>query len=492
MHLSIRARLFLTLLLASLIATLGTAAFVRWSMQRGLAELLDARESERIGEIAERLAALSGQDGSWQPLREDKRLWVAALMGRGDWSEGERAGARPRHLPRWLRRDLGGGRTWPPDHALERLAHQGGGEGPPLPLPLRLMLLDRAGELVYGREALLPGTRRIPIERAGETVGTLALLPGPPLPELPELELQNRLGRRLGLIALGMVAVSAALAYLLARRLVRPVRGIQETAQRLAAGDYGARVQPQGHDEIARLGRDIDALASTLERNEQARRRWVADIAHELRTPIALLRAELEAIQDGVRPLDRARVDALHGDALRLARLVDDLHDLSVTDLGALSYRMAPTDPGEVLGSDLDAFRPRFAEAGLDLSFADRRPAPGPIRADPERLSQLFRNLLRNSLQYTDSGGALAVALTREGERLAIDFQDSAPGVPAESLPRLFDRLYRVEQSRSRHSGGAGLGLAIAKNVAEAHGGSICARPSPTGGLWIRVELPAE
>jgi two-component system sensor histidine kinase BaeS len=310
------------------------------------------------------------------------------------------------------------------------------------------------------------------------------------LRDLPELELQSRQWGRLWVIALGMVAISAALAYPLSRRLVRPVRDLQEAARRLAAGDFATRVRVQGGDEIARLGRDINALATVLGQNEAARRRWVADISHELRTPIALLRAELEALQDGVRPLDRGAVDALHEDVLRLGRLVDDLHELSVTDLGALSYRMEETDLRAVLESDLDTFRPRFAAAQLSLRLQNRVPGSLIVQADADRLSQLFRNLLANSLQYTDPGGGLRVVLGRDGGRATIDFQDSAPGVPPESLPRLFERLYRVDDSRSRHTGGSGLGLAIARNVVEAHGGTIGALPSPAGGLWIHIELP--
>jgi two-component system sensor histidine kinase BaeS len=291
-----------------------------------------------------------------------------------------------------------------------------------------------------------------------------------------------------------MLVISSALAYPLSRRLVRPVRRLQAATRRLSSGDFTARVPVRGGDEIARLGRDLNTLAATLEANEQARRRWVADIAHELRTPIALLRAELEALQDGVRPLDRAVVDTLHGDALRLGRLVEDLHELSVTDLGALSYRMTEVDLRKVLEADLDAFRPRFDAAGLTLQFQDRYPerppAPVTLRADPNRLSQALRNLLGNSLKYTDAAGGLRVTLGRSADRVTLDFEDTAPGVPPEALPRLFERLYRVEGSRSRRTGGAGLGLAIVKNVIEAHGGLIRAAPAPAGGLWIHLELP--
>ena len=352
------------------------------------------------------------------------------------------------------------------------------------------MLLDAAGDIVYGRPQLLPGTARLPVELDGVKIGELALLPGPSAADLGEIQFQARHARALVLIALGMIGLSALVAFALARRLVRPVQGFQETARRLAGGDLAARVGTTGDDELGRLGQDINTLAETLEANEQARRRWVADISHELRTPLALLRAQLEALQDGVRPLDRTAVDALHGDALRLGRVVDDLYDLSMTDLGAQSYQKAEIDPVLVLSDDVEAYRPRFAAAGLGLTLDDRLGRPVLLLADAQRLSQLFGNLLRNSLRYTDPGGGLTLSLRQTGAWLVIDFQDSRPGVPQDALPRLFERLYRVEGSRSRDTGGAGLGLAIARNICEAHGGRIEARPAPQGGLWIHVELP--
>lgn len=499
MAVSVRAKLFLALLLASVLAVAGTSAFVRWSVQQGLSELADARENERIEMIAERLVERHREDGSWDRLAGDKGLWVRTLLGRdrlGRW----RDPARQRSA-RWLKHRLGEPGVWPPrpprgpnpdwDPDWDPNRAHGRDLDPHRPprLAFRLMLLDADGGILYGRESLLPGTRRIALMQDGERIGTLAVIPGRPAAELPELRFQSRQLTRLGLIALGMITLSALIAYVLSRRLVRPLRAFQGAARRLADGDYSARVETPGNDEVASLGRDIDALAAALERNEQARRRWMADISHELRTPVALLRAELEAIQDGVRPLERRSVDALHGDVLRLARLVDDLGELTLTDLGALSYRMAPGDPGEVLADEIEAFRPRFEAAGLGLDLEDRRGTPAPCRIDPHRLGQLFRNLLRNSLQYTDPGGALRVILDQGADKVTVDFRDTAPGVPGEALPRLFERLYRVEGSRSRHTGGAGLGLAIARNIAEAHGGRIAARAAPEGGLWIRLEI---
>ncbi len=535
MILSIRAKLFLTLLLACLLVVAGTQAFVHWSLRQGLVELADAREAERVAAIAERLTAVYARDGSWDGLRTDRRRWVLVILGLPPEAEpGRRAAVPPEPPPEpgwglpperppvaverpsfgrlpvrpsadpfaesapgghrrggpppWLRRVLAGPEVWPPPLVLEHLRER----GRPIPTELRLMLLDAQGAMVQGRADLLPGTRRWPLELDGRPIGSLAVLPGSPLPQLAEIEFQARQGSRLWIIALGMLAFAAVLASPLSRWLVRPVRRIQVVTRQLATGDFSARVEAHGGDELASLGRDLNALAAVLEANEQARRRWVADIAHELRTPIALLRAELEALQDGVRPLAPAAVDALHADVVRLGRLVGDLNELSVTDLGALSYRMVETDPRALLLADLDAFRPRFAAAGLSLEWRDRAPVPLRLLADPDRFSQAVRNLLANSLKYTDPGGGLTVTLAAAAGRVTLDFEDSAPGVPEEALPRLCDRLFRVDDSRSRHTGGAGLGLAIVKNVVEAHGGSLTLAAAPAGGLWIHIALPED
>ncbi|SDX49388.1 ATP-binding protein [Thiocapsa roseopersicina] len=505
MSLSIHTKVFLTLLLACVLVLSGTQAFVHWSLQRGLVELAEAREQARVEVIGERLAEIYAREESWAPLRASPRLWLGALLGR-DWpAEGRRG--RPgegSRSPPWVRRFLGphhqaesgDGFVWPPSPTL-----RGDGRDQGAPIELRLMLIDAQGALIYGRPELLPDTRRFPLNLDGTPIGELAVIAGPPVAELADLHFVERQGGRLWLIVAAMLALAAALAYPLSSRLIRPVKELQRTARRLAAGDYDARVAIGGGDEIARLGRDINALADALGRNDRARRHWVADISHELRTPIALLRAHLEAMQDGVRPLERAEVDRLHGDVLRLSRLVEDLNDLATTDLGALAYRMQEIDLAEILCEDIDSFRTRFAAAGLDLVFDNRlagrrdpaQAEAAPLYADAGRISQLFGNLLQNSLSYTDPGGGLTVTLDADPVgSYRITFEDTAPGVPTEELPRLFDRLYRVDASRSRHTGGAGLGLAIARNVVLAHGGTIEARPAAAGGCAIRIELPAD
>jgi two-component system sensor histidine kinase BaeS len=179
---------------------------------------------------------------------------------------------------------------------------------------------------------------------------------------------------------------------------------------------------------------------------------------------------------------------------IRLHRLVDDLHQLTLSDLGALTYRKEDLELADVLADSADAYRAEFARKGITLTtdLPQGREAGTGVFADKERLQQLFSNLFGNSLKYTEKGGKLVVRLRCSGGRATIDFEDSAPGVPGEDLEKLFDRLYRVETSRSRVSGGAGLGLPICRNIVEAHGGSITAHASSLGGLLMRISLPLE
>ncbi len=488
MFFSIRTKVFLTLLLAVCLVVFGMLALMRWSFEAGLVELAETRQQERIAQVRERLSQLYQHHGSWEHLKADPSLWLAILSGRGEfWGYPGWTYEPPARMPGWLRyhpEDLP--HAWPPQRALQA-QHQGRRHRP---LELRLMLLDAQGAIIYARPELLREAQRIPIMRGTQRIGELALLPGPSISELGELRFRERQRNALLLFGLFMMMLSAALAFPLAKHLVRPVLNYQHTTRRLACGDYSQRVAAHSRDELGQLGRDINALAETLARNELARRRWIADISHELRTPLSLLRAHIEALQDGIRPLDQAALDSLQQDVERLGRLVNDLHELSLSDLGALSYRKAHIQPAVLLAEAVDALRPAFAEAGLTLALEITQTHPVSVLADAGRLAQLFNNLLHNSLHYTQRGGQLLIRLHHDKTTLSIDFQDSAPGVADNSLSRLCEPLYRVENSRNQQSGGSGLGLAICKNIVHAHEGTIQAHHSPLGGVWIQLKLP--
>jgi two-component system sensor histidine kinase BaeS len=351
------------------------------------------------------------------------------------------------------------------------------------------MLFDADRKQIIGRPEAAALAVFKPIAVQGNTMGYLGYVPRPELIASIERVYLRRQHVAFAAIALGMLATALLLGAGLAYWLTRRVRALADGAHALIEGDYEARVGVRGHDELAQLARDFNALAATLAAARAARRQWIADIAHELRTPLAVLRAEIESLQDGVRPLDQAAVSSLAGETSRLARLVEDLHTLSLSDLGALAYYKEPLAIAEVIEDVLDAQRRALAEQRLEvkteLDMAAR------VLGDEARLAQVFANLLQNSVRYTDAPGWIAVRVERRGGNVIVTWEDSAPGVPADELERLTERLYRVEASRNRASGGAGLGLAIARAIVEGHGGALAARPSALGGLAIECVLPA-
>lgn len=230
------------------------------------------------------------------------------------------------------------------------------------------------------------------------------------------------------------------------------------------------------------------ALTRTLEAAEQSRRDWVADTSHELRTPLAVLRAEIEALQDGVHEVSEQTLGVLHSEVLHLTKLVSDLNELAQADAGGLSYRFAPVDFGAVLRSVADGFRERLSQIGLKLEIEIKGQCQ--VEGDPDRLRQLWINLFENSLRYTNSGGLIRVEMAkREGTVQAL-IKDSAPGVPEGMHQQLFERFFRADPSRTRGRGGSGIGLALVRTIVETHGGTVSAAASDLGGLELRMTLP--
>jgi two-component system sensor histidine kinase BaeS len=343
---------------------------------------------------------------------------------------------------------------------------------------------------VVGGPQSRPGDTLRPITYAGTTVGWLRISPLQTITDELDRHFLAQQSRAFGLIITISIALAAGVSILLAHHLLAPVRGLASGTRALAAGQFSTRLQVTSGDELGQLATDFNLLAHTLERNEHMRRQLTADISHELRTPLSILHGEIEALQDGIRPCNADTLQSLHSEVVRLNTLVDDLYELSLSDLGALHYRKATVDLGAVLDDALTAYCDRFASKHIAVETTPMPHAPVMVFADVERLHQLFTNLLENTLRYTDPGGRLRVWYEGHEKTVVIHFQDSAPGVPADALPRLFERFYRVDPARTRSQGGAGLGLAICKNIVEAHGGEICAQASPLGGVWIQITLP--
>ncbi len=484
MRIGITSKLFAAILLTCLVVTFAMGFAVRYSFERGFQDYVQEREERRATDISMNLGLLYRERGGWDALREDPQIWIRILRASSRY-----AADRERDRLEWERelklKERESRRRWrdkPP--GFEPIPPP----SPPPPPPYSVLDANQqvvAGPPVAGRE----GENRRPVEMDGETIGWLVQLPPARAPDDSDNRFQARQENATSVIV-GLSALLAAIvSILLARIFLAPVRSLAGATQRLAAGDYTTRVQPGANDELGQLAEDFNRLANTLEKNEQLRRSMVADISHELRTPLAVLRGEIEALEDGVRPLTPDTLASLQAEVLMLNKLIDDLHELSLADEGALTYRMADVDLEALIVSATHLFRERLRAKRLELSL-ELTPRTPEVRGDPQRLRQLLTNLLENALRYTDPGGVVTVRLGAEHGRVRLDILDSAPGVPDDALPRLFERLYRVDASRSRESGGSGLGLTICQRIAEAHGATIEAHPSPLGGVWIAVIFP--
>lgn len=452
MKFGITAKLFLTIFATCMLVLVTMHWGGRVGFERGFIDYIRQGNEQRLTLISEGLAEQYIQNGNWQFLRNNERM-VYRLMHNAEMNGDDGRGSLPRE---WRTQ------FWVTDAKGNRLL------GPQGPTP---------------RETV---SRPILVNNA--TVGWVISTPIERLTRNADISFAHRQSHISGLIAGLVMLLAAAVAWLIARSLLAPVQRLIVATHHLAAGDFTTRVPPGGHDELGRLARDFNQLAITLEKNEHIRRALVADVSHELRTPLAILRGELEALQDAVRPLTADALTSLQSEVLILNKLVDDLHQLSLSDVGALAYRKESLDAVQLLQLSLAAFRERFNEK--QIALRSHLPASAMLFGDPSRLTQLFHNLLENSLRYTDHGGVLEVGIQPQDDGLLFYWQDSAPGVSDEQLTQIFERFYRTEGSRNRASGGSGLGLAISQNIVEAHGGQMVAQHSPLGGLRIAILLP--
>jgi two-component system sensor histidine kinase BaeS len=288
--------------------------------------------------------------------------------------------------------------------------------------------------------------------------------------------------------AAGLAALLALLIGLgVARRITRPVTRLIAVTRAMAAGDRTVRAGGiRAPGELRELATAFDQMAATLDRQDQLRRDLVADVAHELRTPVAILQAGHEALLDGVAEPTPAELASLRDEVLRLARMVDDLQTLAAADAAALQLALRPADLAGIAAAAADSLARRFEAAGLTL---ERDLSPAPVRADPRWLHQVVTNLLTNALKFTPQGGQVAIRTGRDGADAVLSVSDTGLGIPAEDLPHIFDRFWRGH--RAEQISGSGIGLAIAAELARAHGGELTARSEPGRGAELTLTLPA-
>lgn len=353
----------------------------------------------------------------------------------------------------------------------------------------QLSLFDREQQWVAGTAGRSDQTLSA-LQLQGEIIGWLGL------PKAREFSdpLESRFLRQqiqafywlAGLVLL----VAGVAAFLLSRQLLLPIRHLIQGTQAITNRNFETRIQVFSQDELGNLARNFNTMAETLGRYEEQRKNAFSEVLHELNTPLSILRGEIEALEDGIRPLNAETLASLHQEVMHLSRMVHDFREISLSELGVTTLDRAQLDLRECLERVLNTAQLRLEQQDLQVRFLVDTQQSFAIIADWNRLKQLFTNLLENTLRYTQSPGQLEIRLARQGEWLVLSWEDSPPGVPEESLPQLFQRFYRVDKSRSRALGGSGLGLAVCKSVVEMHQGRISAHHSALGGLKLMIELP--
>lgn len=529
---TLRVKLFLAIAGANLVLVAVVYLIYSWSFDKSLSEYVSRTEQARLSPVISQLAEGYRSRGDWSWLTRDCTLADTQRL-RVDWR------LPPGDCERWLGllREVLGWRATGKPTSTEQAATSAkvpkatgpvsaitpattpAGVGainstqqpaaqtadrvprsfqsdtaplPPLTIDWRVMLFNAGGQVLVlypGGDAKDAGLAvKLPIRVDNRLVGYLGYIPRLRLVQSLESITAKQQSRRIGVIGLGMFVAVLIIAALIAHWLSLRLRVLGQGAAALARGDYSTRIAVVGHDELARLAGDFNHLAEALEAAQRGRQQWIADIAHELRTPLTALRAEIEAVQDGVRPLTQSSIASVAQEVQRLTRLVEDLRLLTLSDLGALTYRKQPLELDETISDAMATGRAAIDQKHLDVQL--RLDAGIVIDADADRLAQVFGNLLQNTLRYTAAPATLHVAACIEGQEARIDWEDSPPGVSDADLPRLTERLYRVDSSRSSSSGGSGLGLAIVQAIVHAHGGRLQALHSALGGLHWRIWLP--
>ena len=366
----------------------------------------------------------------------------------------------------------------------------------------RVILTNRDGVVVADTHSIMLGRRldrkrhfgsAVPVSGPEGQVGTLLvsrdLPPGPQAagqsgldPSGPSLNMLLILS---GLLA---SAVAMVLTFFLSRRVVAPVESLANVAQLVARGEFSTRANVGSRDEVGELSRRFNDMVGELARTEEVRRNMVADLAHELRTPLTNIRGYIEGIADGVIDPGSETLESMQVEVVLLTRLIEDLQDLALAESGRLRLQITGCDLSGLVRTSASAFQQQAQAKGISLDVDI--PEPVYVEGDQARISQVIRNLVGNAISYTPEKGRVMVSSRKEPEAGVILVQDDGPGIPAEDLPNVFERFYRVDKSRSRSTGGIGLGLTIARRLVEAHGGDITAESAEGEGSRFQVVLP--
>lgn len=477
----LRLQFFIVMLIVCSLLTAGLYVFIKFSFKQDFWHYIEQKETRFARPLVKDLVSNFHRQKNWlwidnwdqyvaTTLETETREYMRAMLKKNQREQRE-AHPNPENQAARDWREL---RRMPPMSALQFI-----------------FLLNEDKNLVAGKSQPLNEAFLIPLLDHNTIIGYLGIPFNPAVRDLQDADFAQGQEHKLSLVILVALIIASLAAFPLAHLLTKRINFLVNQVNFFSRGNYQERVQLKGRDELTELAQHLNHLGEILEQSEQTRRQWVADISHELRTPLAVLQAELEAMEDGVRALDHAAIARLIKHSQRLTHLVNDLYELSLTDLGGMTYRKQSMDLNLLLQEAIQSMQPQFTLNALELK-TQLSAAPVIIFGDHNRLQQLLVNLLKNSLQYTNAPGVTQVSLTLLQERAIIKIEDSAPGVADEHHEKLFDRLYRADSARHRSTGGAGLGLSICKNIVAAHEGDITISNSALGGLAISISLPCQ
>ncbi|CAM3192269.1 ATP-binding protein [Moritella viscosa] len=469
MRLTIFHKLFISLMLISSIMMIGMALLINNSFQNGFQRYLNQSEVERIENMAENISDYYSSDQGWYKLQQQPELWRRLLRNIGEHPR------KPKKVTEMTSRKTRSNYNQ---------------------LTPRLNLLDINGNTIIGApknfhrlHANIQITK-VAITKNEQTIGWLSILQRENIKgHLAERFLRQQLDNFYW-IAAWAALFSFIVAALLVRHFLKPLKKLHSAAKSLSNGNFDYQIDVRGKDELAELSLAFNLLTTTLKTQKLSREQWLADISHELRTPIAVLLSEIEAIEDGIRKPEPKYIKSLHNQVITLTRLVDDLYSLSQSDNGVLIDTSHNVDITNIINNIANQNEVRLADKHIAIQRLYDHRQPMLLNADAKSLAQLIGNLFENSYRYTDQNGQIKINLQQTNDSILLTIEDSAPAVPDAALPKLFERLYRVDKSRSRANGGSGLGLSICENIIKRHNGHISAQHSKLGGLKIAISLP--
>ncbi|OBT07880.1 two-component sensor histidine kinase [Vibrio sp. UCD-FRSSP16_10] len=458
-------KFFFAFCITSFVAVCVMLALIMQNLSSGFHDFIKEAESSYIEQVSQKLGDYYQANGSWQSLKEDEDYWRRLVGTRKGDEESESL-------------------SLPTDTT---------GMSQLLQTQRRLSLYDANKAVVIGRDRIGEDSFTQSIVLEGRVIGWLSYIPSQLADHSPANAFLAEQYQSYIAITLIVIAVAFVTAWIFSRHLVAPIFRVNEGTTQLIQGNLATRVHSSSNDELGILTDNINVLAQTLEQNKTERSKWMSDVAHELKTPLTVVRGQLNAIQDGIFKADEKRLQVMIDQIDGMGHLVDDIYQLSSSDIGGLSYQKSSFNLVELVKDILLGFKVKTDDLGLSLqceSLYTKENTACLVVADRERLTQLFSNILENSCRYTNSPGSIALSLNQDKNTVTVIIEDTSPSIPEQDLTRVFERFYRVEQSRSREHGGSGIGLALCHQIIEAHQGTISASKSVLGGVKMMITLP--